>query len=262
MQSRKYFLLLGLVVTGIFSFRFCGASKKESQKLDKTEESLFFLKEWWRNPKSVGALFPSSKCLARAMTRPLSRVLRSGIFKGQIRVLEAGPGTGAFTEVILTILKKHCKGSFIFDAVEFNPKFCKKLEKRFEGEPVRIHNASIADWSPDYDYHFIISGLPFNSLGYPIVDGALSNYEKLIKPGGVVSYFEYYCGATILKNWYHFVCLLSKIFPYLDEEHRCGTFEEFVRVRNRVDSFARNRKSHMDRALFNIFPARAIHVFF
>ena len=40
-------------------------------------------------------------------------------------------------------------------------------------------------------YDFIISGLPLNNFPVSLVEEIFNAYFKLLKPGGVLSYFEY-----------------------------------------------------------------------
>lgn len=53
-----------------------------------------FLFEYIKNPRSVGAVLPSSKYLATAMINAID-------FENTNCIVEYGPGTGIFTEKIL-----------------------------------------------------------------------------------------------------------------------------------------------------------------
>lgn len=52
-----------------------------------------FFRSWWRAPRRVGAIAPSSRALARLICREID--------PAQAPVLELGPGTGVFTEALL-----------------------------------------------------------------------------------------------------------------------------------------------------------------
>ncbi|MCG8099531.1 MAG: phospholipid methyltransferase, partial [Candidatus Thiodiazotropha taylori] len=52
-----------------------------------------FISAWMRNPRQVGALFPSSDCLAQAMAAQVNSM--NGL------TIELGAGTGAVTSALL-----------------------------------------------------------------------------------------------------------------------------------------------------------------
>ena len=62
-----------------------------------------------------------------------------------------------------------------------------------------IHQLPIQDFYPDQNYDFIISGLPLNNFPAELVDEIASKYFQLLKPGGVLSYFEYMFVRPIRK---------------------------------------------------------------
>src|ERR1043166_4901462 len=74
---------------------------------------------------TTGSILPSSRGLARALTRPL-RQLRT-----PRRILEVGPGTGAVTAEIV----RHLRPEDRFDIVEINGDFVAFLQRRFQEEP-------------------------------------------------------------------------------------------------------------------------------
>ena len=72
-----------------------------------------FFRAFRRNFHTTGAILPSSRFLARAMTFDLKGPRRPA------RILEVGPGTGAVTREIV----RHLQDDDRFDAVEINPSF-------------------------------------------------------------------------------------------------------------------------------------------
>lgn len=151
-------------------------------------DSFVFMKTFFVNPTSVGALIPSSPFLANAITKYIKR-------KGApIKVLEVGAGTGSMTGKILKKLKK----DDILDAIELDSNFCELLNNKFKkSKNIKVNCLSILDWNPGYRYDYIISGLPFNAFDSDLVQLILKKYEELIKPGGIISYFEYIALAKI-----------------------------------------------------------------
>ena len=154
-----------------------------------------FLREFRRTFHTTGAILPSSRFLARA----LARYVREGRDEaGQMprRVLEVGPGTGSVTDKIVEALGPADR----LDLVEINEKFVALLERRFAEEPklvavadrVRILNSPIEEMADGEPYDLIVSGLPLNNFEVVDVQRILGVLEGLLKPGGRLSFFEYF----------------------------------------------------------------------
>jgi phospholipid N-methyltransferase len=111
---------------------------------------LRFLGAFVREPLTVGSLWPSSAALSR-------KVLDSCDFTPGDTVVELGPGTGAFTKLILDRLRGH--GRFL--AIEINKTNVSVLRHRFAGLEI-IHDS--AEHLPRYlgrrKANCVISGRP------------------------------------------------------------------------------------------------------
>ena len=155
-----------------------------------------FLKDYWEflrqfreRFETTGAVAPSSRFLAKAMTVPLAQ--REGVS----RVLEVGPGTGAVTKKIVQLLKPDDQ----FDLVELNDTFAELLQQRFESDAKyravakrsAVHVCPIQEFKADQPYDIIISGLPMNNFPPDLVRQIFQRFFKLLAPGGTLSYFEY-----------------------------------------------------------------------
>ena len=138
---------------------------------------------------TTGSILPSSKALGRAMTRPMRSC------KGPRRILEVGPGTGAITAAIVRQLRPGDQ----FDIVEINADFVAFLGQRFAEEPEfrkrrgqsRIIHAPLQEVAGEQVYDFMISGLPLNNFSLELVDDIYRSYERLLKPTGTLTSFEY-----------------------------------------------------------------------
>jgi len=145
-----------------------------------------FIKGIIKNPVEVGACAPCSKYVAKEMTRHINSVTQ-----GSIHILEVGAGTGAFTSEIVNKLNELGQ-PYRFDIVEINQDYCQLLREKFRGNSqVVVNCVSILDWLPAYQYDYIISSLPLNNFSVPFISEILSQYEKIIKPLGTLSYIEY-----------------------------------------------------------------------
>ena len=148
-----------------------------------------FLRQFRERFETTGAVTPSSRFLARAMTGPMARRERP------IRVLEVGPGTGAVTQQIVRLLKPQDR----FDLVELNDTFAALLRHKFEhdakyravAERSAVHVCPIQEFAAAEPYDIIISGLPLNNFPADLVRSIFQTFFRLLAPGGTLSYFEY-----------------------------------------------------------------------
>jgi phospholipid N-methyltransferase len=148
-----------------------------------------FLRQFRTQFHTTGAIAPSSRRLARAMTRHIDAP------RGPARILEVGPGTGAVTRRILRLLRADDR----LDLVEVNESFADLLRQRFQSDPAfrcaagqaQVHVCGIESFESDVDYDYIVSGLPFNNFSPAFVEQVLEALIDLLAPGGILSYFEY-----------------------------------------------------------------------
>jgi phospholipid N-methyltransferase len=137
-----------------------------------------------RSPRTVGALSPSSRALAREIASRLPE-------RRPCRVIELGPGTGALTEEILKGLGREDR----FVAVELEPDFVRQLRQRWPtlevvcGSAARLHDIATDLGMAPVDQ--IISGLPFATLPGEVTRQILENVEKTLRPGGRFTTFQY-----------------------------------------------------------------------
>jgi len=148
-----------------------------------------FYQEFRRAYRNTGSILPSSRGLARALVSPFRRR------PGPARVLEVGPGTGAVTAEILRQLRPGDR----LDMVEINPHFVEVLRHRFEAEPLwrsrrpqtELMLAPLQEVPGTGVYDYLISGLPLNNFPVSLVREIFQAYRRLLKPAGILSYFEY-----------------------------------------------------------------------
>jgi phospholipid N-methyltransferase len=144
-----------------------------------SSDALLFLKKFINDPLQVGSILPSSKKLGEEMLRFVEN-------DSNKRYLEVGPGTGVFTEAMIA------KNSLShIDLVELDPDFCNRLKEKFSHERIQIFEGSILDFNSDELYDGIISSLPLNAFKPELVLLVFGKFYKLLKPGGVLSWFEY-----------------------------------------------------------------------
>lgn len=149
-----------------------------------------FLLEAARDLRTVGAVAPSGKSLARALTEPVrAQAARP------LNILEVGAGTGAVTRALIPQLTQ---GSYL-DVVEANPRFAERLRDlvgTYPGaaggsEQIRVHASHVACLDIDRRYDVIVSGLPFTNFSPHNVEAIMDRYLELLHPGGILTYFAY-----------------------------------------------------------------------
>ncbi|OGQ37311.1 MAG: hypothetical protein A3F16_04480 [Deltaproteobacteria bacterium RIFCSPHIGHO2_12_FULL_43_9] len=167
-----------------------------------------FLKHFFRNPLSTGAITPSSRTLGRKMGE-LIEPERVKI------VAEFGPGTGAITPFILKRLKPDSR----FFAVERNKEFYEIFRSKYKN--LTIFHDSIEQLSPilkklNIDkIETIVSSLPWASFSDQLQEHFLRLIHKILIPGGTFLTFAYIHG-TILPSGRNLRSLLDKTFSSVE----------------------------------------------
>jgi phosphatidylethanolamine/phosphatidyl-N-methylethanolamine N-methyltransferase len=86
----------------------------------RLDDEVRFIRSWIEKPLSIGAVTPSGKVLARAMAGYVEP-------NSEGPVIELGPGTGPVTEAL--VAQGIAPSRLVL--VEFNPAFCRLLQKRY-----------------------------------------------------------------------------------------------------------------------------------
>lgn len=161
-----------------------------TQVVEPKGQKIKFLREFLRNPSTVGAVAPSGKQLCRKM------VAQVDMTKVAVAV-EFGPGTGPCTDEIIPALAPGAR----FWAVEVNPQMVKVLKKRHPN--LRVHLRSAAEMSeicveeglaPEGAVDVIFSCLPWASFPQQLQNDIMAATMKVLKPGGVMVAFGYHVG--------------------------------------------------------------------
>lgn len=165
-------------------------SAQTTKPQSRLQTSGLFLREFFRSPRKIGAIAPSSRVLAAEIVR-LANVAQSEV------IVEYGAGTGAFTEEILR--QKKPDASFL--AIESNPVLVKTLRERFSN--LIILENSVEE-TPRLLRQFefahadsIVSGLPWSSFSEELQDRLLKATLEALRPGGMFATFAYLTGLVL-----------------------------------------------------------------
>lgn len=188
-------------------------------------KKLPFFYQFIVNPKSIGAILPSSSFLGDKMIEKIN-------FKEAKYIVEYGPGTGVFTEKLINKIQP----STSILLVENNLKFYSLLKEKYK-ETVNVYvkygsAENIQYYMEEYNIpyvDYVISGLPFSSLPCNISYKILLNTTKILKEDGLlitfqysklkVAFFKHFFAKLELKREfrncppaYIFTCSMSKKF--------------------------------------------------
>ena len=146
-----------------------------------------FLLQYIFKPRTVGAVLPSSRFLARKMVAGIN-------FDDAKCIVEYGPGTGVFTELIL---EKRNPDTVVI-LFEMNEDFCRHLRLRFKSiENLYVINSSAAQVGDALQKlgiryaDYVVSGLPFASLPHDMSRSILAQTKKHLSPAGRFITFQY-----------------------------------------------------------------------
>jgi phosphatidylethanolamine/phosphatidyl-N-methylethanolamine N-methyltransferase len=148
------------------------------------QDHWLFLSHFRKNPRTVGAIVPSSQRLARAMLDGLD--LHAGA-----RVVELGPGTGAVTSEIARRLPP---GAACL-AIDINPVFSARVAARWPQIESICDRAealvSLARARGLLPVDHIVSGLPFASLPGAATREIVTAIVEALRAGGTFTTFQY-----------------------------------------------------------------------
>lgn len=147
-------------------------------------DSVLIFRRFIKNPRTVGAVTPSGRVLAQAMVANLPK-------HGTARIVELGPGTGAFTGAIVD--RVGSAGRFL--AIDIEPEFVREIHQRYphvecvQASAEQLESLAKARNIAPVDH--ILSGLPFGSLPHEMTDRILEGIEKTLRLGGTFTAFQY-----------------------------------------------------------------------
>jgi phospholipid N-methyltransferase len=147
------------------------------------QEKFLFLNKFFHSPKEMGSVTPSSKYLARAMTKCIP-------WNNIEALAELGAGTGAITQYI----KEAAQGRARVLLFEKEPFLRQQLAIRYPemtcySDGCHIQHAMRVEGIRHLDV--ILSGLPFFNFPQVIRDAIMAQILLSLKPGGYFIAFQY-----------------------------------------------------------------------
>lgn len=145
-------------------------------------DTLLFLRSLLRDPSRIGAVAPSGRSLANLITTDLTAFDKP--------IIELGPGTGAFTQVLI----ERGVPEHQLVLVEADAAFAQTLRVRFPRARVLAMDAThLLDLEDLFDEPAgaVVSGLPLLSTPVEKVGLILRGAFRHLRPGGVMYQFTY-----------------------------------------------------------------------
>ena len=141
-----------------------------------------FVRQFFKNKKMVGAITPSTKFLGKKMLKNID-------FNSSKLLIELGPGTGVFTDLIIEQMAKDAQ-LYVF---EVNKNFYANLVDKINDPRVKILNDSAENIEKyiNKEVDVIISSLPLMVFSNELRENVITTSYKSLKKDGIYLQFQY-----------------------------------------------------------------------
>ncbi len=143
-----------------------------------------FIKQFFKEKKTVGAIKPSSKFLGKKMLQHVD-------FEKDKIIVELGPGTGVFTDLIIEELAEDAQ-LYVF---ELNDHFFEVLNKRINDPRVHIIHDSAEHIQKHIENHLkvdaVISSLPLMNFPSKLRHALVTEAHDCLSDNGKFIQFQY-----------------------------------------------------------------------
>ena len=178
-----------------------GNDVSETRNRTRIGDLLLFARNFFRHPRMLGSIIPSSRFLIRQLLQPVD-------WAAARVIVEYGPGVGSITAEILQRMRPDAQ----LIAIETNSDFVKFLRSSFpdrrlcvmEGSAESVDEILRQQGHEHADY--IISGIPFSTIPAHLRERILLKTFGALAPGG--SFLVYQFSTRVLPD-------LQRIFHYV-----------------------------------------------
>jgi phospholipid N-methyltransferase len=176
-------------------------NKRSASVRSQRGNVLLFARNFFRHPRMLGSIVPSSRFLIRQLLKPIDW--------SQARVIvEYGPGVGVITSEVL----RRMRPDAMLIAIETNSDFVNYLCASIQDERLHVVEASaeavdeILRRYGQSNASYVISGIPFSTIPATVRESILLKTYEVLKPGG--SFLVYQFSSHVLRD-------LRRIFRYV-----------------------------------------------
>jgi phosphatidylethanolamine/phosphatidyl-N-methylethanolamine N-methyltransferase len=152
----------------------------------RPDERLAFLKGFFRGPKVVGSVIPSSGFMERRLVR-IARLAQAE------SVVELGPGTGGTTRAFLRAMP----ASASLLAVELDPVFAEHVRSAVRDPRLVVHQGSAEDLVDALAAYrqrapqVVLSGIPFSTMPPQVGLRIVQAVRESLAPGGCFVAYQF-----------------------------------------------------------------------
>jgi phospholipid N-methyltransferase len=156
------------------------------QKVTRREEIALFSKNFFRHPKMLGSLIPSSRFL-------IQRLMGEIDWDNASVIVEYGPGIGNITGEILRRMRPDAR----MIVLEMNEDFVRFLKRRFTDPRVHIVHGSAADVDKVLAEQglsraaLVISGIPLSTIPAEVRQDILVKTRNALHPDGAFLVYQF-----------------------------------------------------------------------
>jgi phospholipid N-methyltransferase len=177
------------------------SSSDEITKRAPSGDALLFARNFFRHPRMLGSIIPSSRFLIKQLMQPIDWE------RAQV-IVEYGPGVGGITAEILRRMRPDAR----LIAIETNPEFVSFLRSSLPDPRLHVAEASaesvreILGQLGVSKANYIISGIPLGSMPQALREVILRKTAQALDPTG--SFLVYQFTTRALPD-------LKRIFGYV-----------------------------------------------
>jgi phospholipid N-methyltransferase len=147
-----------------------------------------FIIEFFKDPKGLGAILPSSKYVGKEIVSQIPKDLDAP----PRNIIELGAGTGVFTRQI--IKRMNPRDNLV--VVEYDHSFCEKLRQDFGHIPnVKIIEGDVRELKEDLQdrekFDYIVAAIPLTTFDTTFVNQVYDKIKKITKVDSTYSTVDY-----------------------------------------------------------------------
>ena len=152
----------------------------------RSGDFLLFARNFFRHPRMLGSLVPSSRFLIRQLLGPID-------WASARVIVEYGPGVGVITDEIL----KRMRPDAVLVAIEMNPEFVAFLRASLPDPRLQVVQdsaESVQEILKNLGHpkaNYIISGIPFSTIERRVRERILRRTSAALAPGGAFLVYQF-----------------------------------------------------------------------
>ena len=155
-------------------------------KQSRSDQALLFARNFFKHPKMLGSLIPSSRFLIEHLTRQI-RWDKANV------IVEYGPGVGTITQELLRRMRP---GTHLV-VIEMNQDFVEFLRRQFPDPRLHVVHGSAADVDKVLDQlglkraDYVLSGIPFSTMPAEVRASIIDKTRAVLRPKGKFLVYQF-----------------------------------------------------------------------